>query len=518
MTKKILVSGDTLFIPVCKDGEERVLEIFLVEKGKKEKVAEWKVPISDDFYRWDYKAAFPIEQFKGKELEIIAEAPESFFLAIAQGEDRELTAGRERHPKIHFSAETGWINDPNGLIYADGIYHLYYQYNPFHIKWNNMCWGHATSKDLLHWKTEKQVLWPDENGTMFSGCAIANRRGKLDIPETAILYFYTAAGGITDWSKDKEFTQRIVWSTDGGFTLNKIEAPCLDTIYHENRDPSVFWHEESESYIMTLWLKDADYAIFRSSDLEHWEMSQELTLPDTWECPDLFQLKTADGEECWFFWTAGGNYFPGSFDGYTFTPHGQRRQAYLSKLPYAAQIWSETEGRTISVPWLRLENDDRNFTGAMGIPVEFTAKKTEEGFVIAQKPVRELFEAYKPVEIKYSDACSNGADIDRLIELHSLDDVLVLSVDLTPDESEESGNNMNADSNLNTQWNWKIHNTDVSYNSTTGKLTVDTEEYSVVKGCKEILFLVDDTILEVFLDDGVCAGAFQLSQAATCRK
>ena len=108
------------------------------------------------------------------------------------------------------------MNDPNGLVYAEGVYHLYFQHNPFDVQWENMSWGHAVSRDLLHWEQKDDVLFPDETGTMFSGSGIVNDRKMLGLPEDALVFFYTAAGNNNKWSAGKQFTQRIAYSTDGG--------------------------------------------------------------------------------------------------------------------------------------------------------------------------------------------------------------------------------------------------------------------------------------------------------------
>ncbi|MCQ2500524.1 MAG: glycoside hydrolase family 32 protein [Lachnospiraceae bacterium] len=424
----------------------------------------------------------------GKSIVLSAKkAPAAFFEAILQGESWQNRM--EKHPAVHFSTKTGWINDPNGLIFREGVYHLYYQYNPMNVSWNNMTWGHAESRDLIHWQEKDAVLFPDEQGVMFSGSAILNTKGKMNLPEDAIIYYYTTAGGISDWNEGKQFVQSIAWSTDGGRTLEKREEVCIPTIHMENRDPKVFYHEESKSFVMTLWLKDADYGIFRSQDMEHWEMCQQLTFPFTWECPDLFQLTTPEGESCWFFWTAGGSCFAGDFDGYTFTPHGAEQKAYITKRSYAAQTWSNTGDRVISVPWLRLENDGRNFTGAYGIPVEFSVKKTDKGYVLLQNPVSELF-ANSNLITDLEDGTDKDAKGVRVEE------ALAAKVRLKGRSKKIC--------------RWNINDTSVSYDPESGILQVEEEQFLVKKHSENILFLVDDIILEIFFDDGEKAGAFQL--------
>ena len=124
---------------------------------------------------------------------------------------------------FHLMPETGWMNDPNGLVCQDGIYHLFYQHNAFGTKWDNMSWGHAVSEDLLHWEHRSMAILPDEDGTIFSGSGLCNEKGLLELPENALVFFYTSAGGSSDspWSEGRQFTQRIAYSTDRGETLHK---------------------------------------------------------------------------------------------------------------------------------------------------------------------------------------------------------------------------------------------------------------------------------------------------------
>ena len=296
---------------------------------------------------------------------------------------------KEYLPVCHFAAPHGWINDPNGLVWHDEIYELYYQMNPDGIDWNRMTWGHARSRDLLHWENIGIALEPDENGTMFSGCAIRNDQGLLGLPKTALIYFYTAAGHMSAASKNKAFSIRRAYSLDGGDTLVKFGDPVIQIPAWESRDPKLFWHEDSHAYIMVLWIDGNDFGIWRSKDLEHFEMTQRLTLEGGFECPDLFCLPVIgqDGEpedSKYVFWCGDGSYFVGAFDGCRFTMEQKKKNAYLSGphgiLNYAAQTYSGISGgRVLSVAWLRTEAICGVTKGAMAIPRELTLQRSEEG-------------------------------------------------------------------------------------------------------------------------------------------
>lgn len=299
------------------------------------------------------------------------------------------------YPKIHFSPKYGWMNDPNGLVYHNGIYELYYQYNPYGTEWGNMTWGHARTKDFLSYEELEPVLHPDENGTMFSGCGIVNERGLLGLPKDALLFFYTAAGGTNKESEGKEFTIRLAYSIDGGNTLVKFGGPVLQSLACENRDPKVFWHEESQAYILVLWLEEEDFGIFRSTDLEWFELSQRISLEGGFECPDLFCLSVeGTTDKKWVFWAADGSYYVGEFDGYQFTQTQERKKAYeelsengecKASIAYAAQTYSGIGNKVMSIPWLKTQCVQQQTTGVQGLPRYFSLLLTAEGYVLRQE-------------------------------------------------------------------------------------------------------------------------------------
>ena len=152
-------------------------------------------------------------------------------------------------PRIHFTAPTGWINDPNGLVFTDGIWHLYHQWNPYGTEWGNMHWGHAVSHDLINWEHKGIVMELDEFGTVYSGCGWQDHANAAGFGRDTLLFLYTASGGCNQWSIDagNQHTQRLAVSTDQGGTLRK-SGLILDHIKGGNRDPKVFYHPESKAY------------------------------------------------------------------------------------------------------------------------------------------------------------------------------------------------------------------------------------------------------------------------------
>lgn len=344
-----------------------------------------------------YNAAIDIQAYAGKTLEIATELPDRYLLAVHQSDELPQIPAQSERPSIHYTAPYGWINDPNGLVYADGVWHLYYQHNPLGTQWMNLSWGHAVSTDLVHYTYVSDVMFPDEHGPMYSGCGFRNDRGALGLPEDALLFYYTAAHDQTRLSGEHS-TQRRAYSLDGGRTLIKDDAWELPCNIEGNRDPQITWYDELGAYIMVLYLDGSRFAIYRSTDLNDWEQTQTLELPGMDECPNLFRVTAEDGRTMWAFTAAEGAYVLGDFDGRTFTERVPMQHLYDGEivnpehhhwLPYAAQVYSGTPGRTIMIPWLQIPNRSTCYTGALGLARELTLAEDEHGLYIRQQFVPE---------------------------------------------------------------------------------------------------------------------------------
>lgn len=330
-------------------------------------------------------------------------------------------------PYIHFTPRHGWINDPNGLlaytspVTGKTVYHMFYQYNPYDTVWGNMHWGHAVSDDLLHWKELPIALAPDEEGTMFSGSAIIdreNRTGLKDGDEDVILLYYTCAGRNNLRSAKKEFTQCLAYSTDGGVTFRKYAGnPLIPHIVEDNRDPKVIWCEEMGRFVMALYLNDANFAIFGSDDLLHWDLIQKIVIEGDAECPDLFPLN-ADGDpkkRKWIISGASHYYMVCECRGGKFEPIQAPRRLSYGNYHYAAQTFSDVpDGRRICIAWNRnLEFPRAPFNGQMSIPLELTLRSCNGEYDLCANPIAGLrtqvaetqslrepeFSAQKPLEL-----------------------------------------------------------------------------------------------------------------------
>lgn len=302
-------------------------------------------------------------------------------------------------PQFHFSPKKNWTNDPNGLVYYRGEYHLFFQHNPSGINWGNMTWGHAVSPDLVHWTQLDHAIYPDKLGTVFSGSAVVdqnNTAGFQTGAEKAIVCIYTSAGGTSPESKGQPFTQSIAYSNDRGRTWTKYaKNPVLRHIIGGNRDPKVIWHEPTKKWVMALYLDKSDYALFGSKDLKEWDKLSDVPMPGSGECPDFFELPVDGGAvRKWVFWGGNGNYRLGTFDGHRFRPQTEPIQSRWGANDYAAQSYSDiprADGRRIQISWMSGGRyPGMPFNQQMSFPREFTLHSTPEGIRLFMVPVREI--------------------------------------------------------------------------------------------------------------------------------
>ena len=310
-------------------------------------------------------------------------------------------------PQFHFTPQKNWTNDPNGLVYYKGEYHLFFQHNPFGINWGNMTWGHAVSTDLMHWKQLPNAIEPDELGTIFSGSAVVdwdNTAGFQIGSENVLVAFYTSAGKHAP--VEKPFTQSIAYSNDRGRTWQKYKGnPIIGNMKDDdNRDPKVIWHEPTKRWIMALFLDAGDeFALLSSEDLKKWQVIQYLMLPGSRECPDFFELPV-DGDppnSRWVFWGANGKYLLGAFDGMKFTPESGPHESRVGN-HYAAQTYSdipESDGRRIQIAWMaKGKFPDMPFNQQMSIPCELNLRTFPEGIRLCLLPVREIKNIRGPLQ------------------------------------------------------------------------------------------------------------------------
>jgi len=325
-------------------------------------------------------------------------------------------------PQFHFTPQRDWMNDPNGLVYYKGEFHLFFQYSPGFINHAPNSWGHAVSTDLLHWQQIENGLEPDEYGWIWSGSAVVDRHNTAGFQqgdEEPIVAIYTT-GGFGE--PGTPCVQSIAYSTDRGRTFTKyVGNPVLGHIRAANRDPKVIWHAPTNRWVMALFLDGNDYALFASQDLKTWDHLCDLPVEGTGECPDLFELPV-DGDPYnarWVFWGAAGVYRIGTFDGKTFTPETPALRAEYGANGYAAQTWSNVpaeDGRQIQISWMAGgKYPSMPFNQQLSFPVELSLRTTREGIRLLRRPVREIERLHTHKHAWKDDVLRSGMDRRALL-------------------------------------------------------------------------------------------------------
>lgn len=349
----------------------------------------------------DYWTFRDVSALKGKTIVLSYEGSQQALERVYQADtimgESQIYTERNR-PQYHFTTRRGWINDPNGLIYYQGKYHLYYQHNPVERDWENMHWGHAVSTDLLHWQEQPVALHPDTVGTIFSGSAVVDYKNVSGLGrkgEPALLAYYTA-------EHPRYQRQCMAYSLDGGQTFTKYAGnPIIDSHArwqsHDTRDPKVFWYAPGNHWVMVLNERDG-HTIYTSTDMKTWEPTSHIT--GFWECPELFEVAVEGrpDQKKWVMWGASGTYMIGAFDGKRFTPDGPKL-CNLNGSAYAAQVYNNIpaeDGRVIKIAWGRISFDDMPFNGCMLLPQEQLLRQTPSGLRLISRPIREVNELLTP--------------------------------------------------------------------------------------------------------------------------
>lgn len=318
-------------------------------------------------------------------------------------------------PRIHFSPKAHWMNDPNGMVYYKGTYHLFYQYHPYSSVWGPMHWGHATSRNLIHWEHHPVAIYPDSRGTIFSGSAVVdinNSSGFGSKGQVPLVAIFTQHDEKAEKTGKNDFqNQSLAYSLDNGKTWKKYDGnPVLQNPgIRDFRDPKVMWHQPTKKWIMSLAVADRIF-FYSSTDLKKWSKESEFgesagAHGGVWECPDLFSLEY-DGKTVWVLIVSlnpGGpnkgsatQYFIGDFDGKKFSPYNTETK-WLDYGPddYAGITWSGTGKRKIFLGWMSnwmYANivPTESWRSAATLPRELKIKNTGKEMLIASQPVKEL--------------------------------------------------------------------------------------------------------------------------------
>ena len=350
--------------------------------------------------------------------------------------------------KIHFTPELGWINDPNGMVWHDGEWHLFFQYNPLGTRWGNMSWGHAVSRDLIRWKQLPAVMYPDTLGAIYSGSAVVDKDDTAGFGKNTMVAIYTTS--YRD-KKVKYQQQNIAYSYDNGRTFTKYEGnPVMPSRIRNFRDPKVFWHQPTSRWIMSLACGKA-MEFYSSSNLKEWKFESRFGENygchfDVWECPDLIELPYKGGTK-WVLLCSitkdaqhgsSVQYFVGDFDGHTFkcdTPESHTDWLNYGRDNYATVTWSNVpDGRTVAIAWHNNWNCCKDvqyptvgYRGGMSLAYELELVEYESKAKLVMYPARE-YDAYFRHKKLYSDLNIEGKR--DLANLKRIDCAYRLSLDI----------------------------------------------------------------------------------------
>jgi fructan beta-fructosidase len=390
-----------LNIPVERASEMRLFQISVGGVQKRE------FPVQLAEHAIDYWIFLDVSEFKGSTITltglsgIASPSVQAALGRISQANQIEgaPTLYKESNrPQFHFTVKRGWSNDVNGPIFYKGQYHLFWQAFPFGVKWDTgfMYWGHAVSKDLIHWRELAPALMVDKLGAAWSGTSFVDHHNDGGWGKDALVFVYTAF----DRTSHKQ-VQCIAYSTDNGATFKRAaENPVVDTNRevgsNDTRDPKVFWYEPGKRWVMVLFEKDG-MSFFNSTDLKTW--TRRSHHKGFHECPDFFELPI-DGDnnhEKWILHGGSSSYEIGSFDGETFTAespvlhYAEGKNLRGDDVLYAAQSFGEMpDGRRIQMAWGRIQLEGMPFTQMILFPTEFNLKTTKDGLRMQAAPIDEI--------------------------------------------------------------------------------------------------------------------------------
>ncbi len=375
----------------------------------------------------DYTVPFDLTPYKGHDVMLDVVIPQSRG-SVREAKDDACwrgivladtfdTANREKYrPAFHHTPLYGWMNDPNGMFYKDGRWHLYYQYNPYGSKWQNMTWGHSVSDNLVNWEHLPEAIRPNGLGSVFSGSCAVDHDNTAGFGNDAVIALYTSAG--------TSQMQSLALSTDGGLTFNIYPSNPVLTLESEARDPKVFWNDSTKEWNMILaHALDHEMLIFSSPDMKSWTLQSSFgkglgAQGGVWECPDLFELPVAGTDEKkWVllcninpdgpFGGSGTQYFVGDFDGKTFRADtdaaGNVSTKWLDygKDHYATVTWSDApDGRRVALGWMSnwqyaADVPTMQFRSANTLPREMGLFRAPDGEVYASSAPSPELEALR---------------------------------------------------------------------------------------------------------------------------
>lgn len=404
------VTEDYLLLPIQDDAPEGKICIV---KDNEQKGTLMNVRLARE--RVDSYVPFVLSAYKGQHISIdIQGVPENALCwkELKMSDSFDMTNKEMFRPVYHHTPVYGWMNDPNGMFYKDGVYHLYFQYNPYGSVWGNMHWGHSTSTDLMHWKFEGCAIVPDAWGAIFSGSCVVDHENTAGFGKEAVVAFYTSAKA-TPWGDVQ--SQSMAYSLDNGKTFTKYEGnPILTSSEKDFRDPKVFWYAPGKHWVMMLAVGQ-HMEIYSSVNLKEWKKESEFGAMQgahggVWECPDLVEIPVeGTREKKWVlicnlnpgapFGGSAAQYFVGSFDGKKFVNESPTQTKWMDwgKDNYATVTWNNApDGRCIALGWMS------NWQYANNVPTrQYRSANTLARDLTLYREGQELFLKSTPsVEVK----------------------------------------------------------------------------------------------------------------------
>lgn len=401
-TRELKITGKYLLVPVSnhlKKGEGRRMRITVGDRLVHN--IDCDFPTNKDAIDW--WTYLDMSDYLGKTAKITADvAPEIRELIESSDQIRNLQPlyNEALRPQFHFSQMRGWNNDPNGMCYYDGKYHLFWQSNPAGRNWGNMYWGHATSQDMVHWTEHDRAL-------RSFGEDVKDRQ-----PNMAVKNCFSGSGNVDEnntagWQKGDQKTmvvaftdtgcgECIVYSTDRGNKWTYYEGNPV--IKHKGRDPKLMWYAPGNHWVIALFDQTGEQGIafYTSKNLKDWEFASKIN--GYFECAEIFQLPVEGdpNQTKWVIFAADAEYAIGQFDGKTFTPEEKGKHRVHWGAYYASQCFSRPpDGRVVQIGWARIETPDMPFNQTFSVPTSLTLHNTEDGIRMFADPIKELAQLHK---------------------------------------------------------------------------------------------------------------------------
>ncbi len=405
-------TSNYLLLPIQDNAPEA--KVYIVKDGLQMNVAV-NVRLAREHI--DYYVPLNLLEYQGKDIAIdILGMPANALCwdSLKLSNVFDMTNFEKFRPVYHHTPAYGWMNDPNGMFYKDGVYHLYYQYNPYGSVWGNMTWGHSTSRDLVHWTYEGTPIVPDAWGAIFSGSCVVDHENTAGFGKGAVVAFYTSAKS-TPWGDVQ--SQSMAYSLDNGKTFTKYEGnPILTSSERDFRDPKVFWYAPGKHWVMMLAVGQ-HMEIYSSVNLKDWKKESEFGAMQgahggVWECPDLVEIPVeGTRQKKWVlicnlnpggpFGGSAAQYFVGSFDGKTFVNEAPTLTKWMDwgKDNYATVTWNNApDGRCVALGWMsnwQYANNvpTRQYRSANTIARDLTLYRVGEELYLKSTPSPEVKKA-----------------------------------------------------------------------------------------------------------------------------